>query len=111
MALHFLVATPLAFLVAVSINYLVSRAWVFVRTHRSFFTGYVYFLQFAIVGALATTALMWVGVEQLDLPALYSRVGIAGVVGICNYLGNLYLNFRVVGVPLTQKSGDVGKKN
>ena len=101
--LHYLVATALAFLVAVSINYLVSRVWVFVRTHRTFFSGYVYFLQFAILGALATTALKWVGVELLALPALYSRVGIAGVVGVFNYLGNLYLNFKVVGVPLTQE--------
>jgi putative flippase GtrA len=42
-------------------------------------------------------ALMYVFVDMLGFDYIFSRVIIAGVVGMWNYLMNLYFNFRVAG--------------
>lgn len=97
LALQYLVATAVAFLIAVSLNYFVSRAWVFRHTERALGRGYVYFLQFALIGALVTTLLMWLLTSQTELHYALARILIAGVVGVGNYVANLYFNFKVAG--------------
>lgn len=41
--------------------------------------------------------LMYVFVDVMQFNYIVSRVGVAAVVGIWNYLMNLYFNFRVAG--------------
>ncbi len=50
--------TPLAFLIAVSINYALSRRLVFRGTERALHTGYLYFILLAGGGALVITVLV-----------------------------------------------------
>jgi putative flippase GtrA len=95
---HYLFATGIAFLTAVSINYLLSRRFVFKGTLRSVHAGYVGFLSIAALGLLWVTGLMFVCVEYLGWGYLPDRVAVAAVVGIWNYLLNLYVNFKVVGM-------------
>jgi putative flippase GtrA len=95
---HYLFATGIAFLTAVSINYLLSRRFVFKGTLRSVHAGYVGFLSIAALGLLWVTGLMFVCVEYLGWGYLPARVAVAAVVGIWNYLLNLYVNFKVVGM-------------
>lgn len=94
---HYLYATPAAFAVAVSVNYFISRRFVFKGTLRSVHAGYGIFLLIAFVGMGAVTGLMAVFVEILKMHYLPSRIIIAGIVGIWNYLMNLYVNFKVAG--------------
>ncbi len=85
----------MAFALAISVNYFFSRRYVFKGTLRSFYAGYVAFMIIASAGiglAMLGMALM-VGV--FDFRILDSRVIIAGVVGIWNYLMNLYVNLKV----------------
>lgn len=91
------VSTPLAFLIAVSLNYFISRTFVFAGTERLMHHGYGYFISAALLGALATTALVAFLVTFEHLYYLVARIAVAGVIGIANYLFNLYLNFKVVG--------------
>ncbi len=91
------IATPATFLIAVSCNYAVSRKLVFKGTTRGWTNGYVYFAIVAIGGAFVTTALVEVLVTYLGLFYIVARVAVAGIVGVLNYLFNLYLNFKVVG--------------
>ena len=91
------VATPISFLIAVSINYAISRSFVFPGTERSWHGGYAYFTAVAVLGALVTTALVAILVSYLGLYYLIARVLVAGHVGMGNYLLNLYFHFRVVG--------------
>lgn len=91
-------ATPAAFLIAVSINYLVSRKHVFGGTERSLHAGYLYFIVFALLGAGITTLGVTVLVTYLGLYFLYARVLVALLVGTLNYLSNLFFNFKVVGM-------------
>lgn len=91
------VATPVAFLVAVSLNYALSRTFVFKGTERPVHHGYAYFIAIALVGALAITGAVYLLVTYAHLYYLLARILVAGVVGIANYLSNLHLNFKVAG--------------
>jgi len=98
LSVPYYIGTPIAFLIAVSINYAVSRAFVFHGTKRKVHHGYFYFLSFALLGAVAITGVVTLLVTYVHLYYLVARILVAGVVGIANYLGNLHLNFKVVGV-------------
>ncbi|MFA5997631.1 MAG: GtrA family protein [Candidatus Paceibacterota bacterium] len=95
--MQYVVATGLAFALAVSLNYVISRATVFRGTLRSHRRGYVNFILFALVGMGASMAGMHVLVSVFALYYIYARIAVAGFVGVWNYLMNLYVNFAVVG--------------
>jgi putative flippase GtrA len=102
LAVHFgripyYIATPCAFLIAVSLNYALSREIVFRGTERKWHHGYVYFATVALGGAALTTTLVTLLVSQLGLFYLLARIIVAGIVGMGNYLFNLHLNFKIVG--------------
>jgi putative flippase GtrA len=86
-----------AFLIAVSINYALSRQYVFKGTLRSVKTGYINFLIIAGTGLLFVTLGMYVLSEMLAVHYLLARVLVALFTGFWNYLMNLYVNFKVAG--------------
>lgn len=92
------IATPTAFLVAVSINYLVSRKFVFRGTARGHTVGYSVFIMAALLGAGVTTLGVTLLVTYAGLYFLVARVLTALIVGMGNYLFNLFYNFKVVGL-------------
>lgn len=95
--LNYLVATGAAFLVAVSINYYFSRKYVFKRTERKFSHGYYVFILITAVGLMFVLGLMAILVGMLHWYYLAARVLVAGIVGMWNYLMNLFVNFKVAG--------------
>lgn len=97
LGIPYYLAVPFCFLIAVSINYLISRTHVFRGTLRSFRAGYLYFLLAAGGGALITTSGVAFLVEIAHAHYLPARLGVAGIVGMTNYLLNLHFNFRVAG--------------
>ena len=92
------IATPITFLIAVSCNYMLSRTFVFKGTARSWHMGYAYFALMAVAGAVTTTAIVALLVSRIALYYLLARIIASCFVGMANYLFNLYVNFRVVGV-------------
>jgi len=92
-----ILATGMAFLIAVSFNFLISRKVVFKGTERPPGKSYVAFILIAGMGLVFVTGLMYVAVDILGIYYLLSRILIAGVVGMWNYLLNLYVNFKVAG--------------
>jgi len=98
--LYYLSSVAIAFLVAVSVNYLISRDWVFRGTRRDFKSGYIFFVFITMSGLALTAGLMALSVEVLGLYYLVARVVVSALVGIYNYMVNLYFNFRVAGAPL-----------
>lgn len=95
LGIDYVLATPLAFAIAISVNYFISRRYVFTGTLRSVHTGYGIFLLIAAAGMAGVTGLMVLCVEVFRLPYLPARVLVAGIVGLWNYLMNLYVNFKV----------------
>lgn len=91
------IMTPVAFLLAVSLNYFLSRAHVFRGTSRKAHNGYAYFILIALAGAAVTTGGVALLVQYLGLYYILARLLVAGLVGIGNYLMNLHFNFKVAG--------------
>jgi putative flippase GtrA len=87
-----------AFMVAISINYVLSRKYVFVGSSRSVTVGYTNFLAIAGVGILFVVGGMYVLVTYFGLYYLVARVAVAGVTSLWNYSINLFFNFKVAGV-------------
>lgn len=90
-------STALGFLIAVSLNYAISRRFVFRGTQRRVHHGYLYFILVATGGAAFIAGAVAFLVATLALHYLTARVLVACAVGICNYLFNLHVNFRVAG--------------
>jgi len=97
---NYLHAAISSFLIAVSVNYFLSRRWVFKGSARRLATGYLYFFKTAVAGAVTTGFLMWAFCSATNGPYLLIRIVIAGIIGMGNYLIHLYLNFRVAGQEL-----------
>ena len=90
-------STALGFGIAVSLNYFISRRFVFRGTARRLDHGYVFFILFAVGGAMFIASAVTLLVSLFALHYLTARILVAGVVGIGNYLFNLHFNFRVAG--------------
>ncbi len=90
-------ATPMAFLVAVTLNHALARRYVFRQTARGLWASLSIFLGLACLGALVSTVAMYILVTWWGVAFLLARILIAGVVGALSYLFHLYINFRVVG--------------
>jgi putative flippase GtrA len=95
--INYIIATGLAFLVAVSINYIVSRKLVFNKTETFFTKGYIKFITIATIGVTLTLGGMYILVTIVGIYYLLARCFISALVGMGNYLFNLYYNFKVVG--------------
>jgi len=93
----YFLATPVTFLIAVSINYAISRHYVFKGTERPISHGYMYFASIAFLGAIVTTTLVVALVQYLALHYVLARIIVAGIIGIAGYLFNLHFNFKVAG--------------
>lgn len=100
--INYLISAGTAFVIAMSINYVVSRRHVFPETTRSIHEGYLYFLLIGGLGLILVTGFMYLYVDVLHLHYIVSRLLTACFVGWWNYLMNLYVNFKVAG----QKSMD-----
>ncbi|MBP6924211.1 MAG: GtrA family protein [Candidatus Pacebacteria bacterium] len=98
LSINYLVSVGIAFLIAVSLNYQLSRRFVFKGTTRKQAVGYLYFIIIALLGLLFVTGSMYVLVEMFGLFYLLARIIIAGLTGVWNYLINLFFNFKVAGV-------------
>ncbi len=94
---NYVIATGLAFVLAVSINYALSRRYVFKGSLRNLKEGYLNFLVIASIGLLIVMGGMYILVSLFSFNYLISRIGIAAVTGFWNYLLNLFVNFKVSG--------------
>lgn len=90
-------AAGVAFLIAVSANYFLSRRYVFKGTLRDIKSGYSNFVFIALIGLLIVTLGMYFMVTFLSWNYLSARIVVAFVTGFWNYIMNLYVNFKVVG--------------
>jgi putative flippase GtrA len=91
------IAAGVAFFIAISINYYISRQYVFKHSHRSLQSSYANFILIASVGVALVTGGMYIMTHLLAWNYLIARIIVAGMTGIWNYLMNLYVNFKVAG--------------
>ena len=96
--INYIVSTGLAYAIAVSCNYYLSRTYVFSKTLRRTDHGYYMFMCISGVGVLFVMLSMSLLVEVFHFEYMLSRVLVAGIVGIWNYLMNLFVNFKVANI-------------
>ncbi len=97
LGVYYVFSAGIAFAIAVSLNYWLSREHVFPETERALESGYVIFLAIAGVGLFTVMGLMYLAVDVLGFSYILSRIIIAGFVGLWTYGMNLYVNFKVAG--------------
>jgi len=95
--INYILATGIAFTIAISVNYFFSRHFVFKGTLRAIHTGYFAFMAIASIGVGIAMLGMAILVGVFHFEFLDSRIIIAAIVGIWNYLINLFVNFKVAG--------------
>lgn len=92
-----------AYFIAVSVYYILSRKLVFQGTLRGVGEGYLGFMLIAGAGVATVTIGMHLLVTILEWQYLLSRLIVAVVTGMWNYLLNLYVNFRVAGTHIRHR--------
>jgi putative flippase GtrA len=83
-----------SFLVAMSLQYLLSRVWVFKESERGLAKGYLYFLINAGIGLVVTLAAFAFLLELAGLHYLVARIIASVVAGLLVFALNATLNFR-----------------
>ena len=89
-----------SFLIAVSINYRISQAWVFRGSQKGEISVASGFLSIALAGLGIVSVGMYLLTSLLHIHYLVARILVAFLTGFWNYLINLYINFKVAGEQL-----------
>lgn len=89
-------AVGIAFLIAVSLNYVLSYYWVYRGTKQHLFTGYIIFTLLASTGLMLVLVGTFFVKEAFDTNLYLARSLVAGVVGTANFLINTFFNFRII---------------
>ena len=89
------IAATCSLIIALFVNYVVSRKVVFTETKRTFFRGLAIFFGLAVVNITLITLSMFIAVEIVEYNYLVSRLIIGLFFGGITYLNNLYFNFKV----------------
>lgn len=87
MYVHYLVSAALAFLVGITVNYLLSIAWVFqVRTMKNIWVEVSIFAVIGIIGLGLNEIIIWFFTELVKFHYLISKL----VSTVCVYLWNFF---------------------
>lgn len=92
----YLISTTLAFLVGVTINYLLSILWVFntkegVNRKKEF----ILFLIVAVIGLILTDLFMWLFTDKVHFFYLVSKIVTTVIVYFWNFLGRRYVYYFI----------------
>lgn len=85
--LDYLLSSGISFSVSVVVNYLLSMRFVFrSKKDANKAKEFIIFVVLSITGLLLTEALMWVGVEQLGIHYMFTKVVVTGIVMVYNFV-------------------------
>ncbi len=93
--LQLLVATTLAFLLAVANNFIFNKIWTFKNKSKNYRKLFIKFLLVSTVGLILTNASMYTLVEVVGIWYIYSKLITSGIVLTWNFLGNKYWTFTI----------------
>ncbi len=100
MKMPLLIATTLAFLLAVINNFVLNKIWTFGNSSKNYKKLFIKFLIVSVVGLILTDFLMYVQVEMFAIWYIYAKLITSGVVLTWNFLANKYWTFSVKEVVL-----------
>lgn len=89
-------AATVAFLIAMSLHYVLARIWIFRGTERGIATGYFYFMVNTGVGLVVTIGVFAALIEWSGLHYLVARVLASVAAGILVFFLNAVFNFKAL---------------
>lgn len=92
--LHYLGVTILAFAVGTTLHFVLTRFLVFTKTTRRVKESYPIFVSVTSLGLVLTTLGMYVAVGILDLEKVFSRILVAGLVGVLSFALHKKVSFK-----------------
>lgn len=92
--LHVMLATAIAFLLAVVNNFLLNKIWTFENQHKNFTKQFIKFLLVSLVGLALTEIFMYVFVYLVEIWYILAKALTSIVVLSWNFLGNKFWTFR-----------------
>jgi putative flippase GtrA len=90
----YLPAAAIGFLIAMSVQYVISRIWVFPDSDQGIAKGYAYFLVNAGVGLVITLAVFAAFIWWVEIHYLLARLIASAVAGIAVFFLNAVFNFK-----------------
>ena len=93
-SLYYLVAGGISFVVAVSLNYFISRDWVFTGGKYSHPVEFLGFFITSSIGLLLNQIVLWIFVDLLSLDYRISKVIAIFIVTFWNFATKKHLIFR-----------------
>jgi putative flippase GtrA len=94
LGMYYLLSAGLSFGIAISVNYVTSRAYAFSGSRRGQTEGYILFVGIALCGMAMVILSMRTLVENFGIPYLLARIILGGFVGMWNYSMNAFWNFK-----------------
>jgi putative flippase GtrA len=91
---HYLLAGFCSFTIAVTLNYLISRRWVFPSGRYKVSAEFVGFFLTSGAGLLINQVVLWIMVDHMDIDYRISKLASIVVVTIWNFATKKYLIFR-----------------
>jgi len=92
--IDYLIANVLSILIAVSINYLLSRAFVFEKSRYSKRDEFLSFVLFSVLAILLNQMILWVLFEVIKLDIRLCKALAIVIVAFFNYLTKKYIVFK-----------------
>jgi len=93
--MDYLVANAIAVVIAILMNYFLSREFVFQRSKYAIATEIVSFVSFSVLAIILNQLVLWLLVDQLDIPqVLWCKVVAIVIVSVFNFLTKKYIVFR-----------------
>lgn len=94
LGIGYIPAATIAFLIAMTLHYVLSRIWIFRGTDRGIAMGYVYFMVNTGIGLVVTIGVFAALIEWTGLYYLVARVLSSVVAGIVVFFLNAVFNFK-----------------
>ena len=92
--IDYLIANVMSILIAVSINYLLSRAFVFEKSRYSKRDEFLSFVLFSVLAILLNQMILWVLFEVIKLDIRLCKALAIVIVAFFNYLTKKYIVFK-----------------
>lgn len=94
LGLHLFISVALAFIIGLVVNYILSKMFVFKKDVKSKVGEFLVFAIIGVIGLGLTELLMWVSTEKLHIYYLISKVIVAAIVLVWNFLARKIILYR-----------------
>lgn len=92
---HYIIAVTISFIIASSINYVISIIWVFFNgKYKNQMFEYLIFITFTLIGLLVNYLILYLGIERLEIDDLLVRLCSIIIVTIFNFLTKKFIVFK-----------------